>query len=147
MISTKLTLVILCILILILILILFYFTNQLKCLRTAYSNNFSTVNYSNDSLKYLIELAKNNNPQFIIYFIDLKPKFLEAFKNLDPNIRNSELTFLAYSYLNFSTKEIANYTYVSNRAVQMRKNRLRKKYNIDSKTHFNEWVREIVDKN
>lgn len=145
MISTNASLLILCLLIIILILLLLYFTNQLKCLRREYSNNSISINYTNDSLKYLIELAKTNNPQFIIYFIDLKPKFLEAFKNLDPNIRNSELTFLAYSYLNFSTKEIANYTFVSDRAVQMRKNRLRKKYNIQSKIHFNEWVREIVD--
>ena len=64
-------------------------------------------------------------------------------KELDPSIRSSELYFCALAYLNFSTKDIANFTFVTNRAVQVRKNRMRKKYNIPSEVDFNEWFRNL----
>ena len=68
-------------------------------------------------------------------------------KQLDPNIRSSELYFCALAYLNFSTKDIANYTFVTTRAVQVRKNRMRKKYDIPSEIDFNEWFRDLDNVN
>ncbi len=66
-------------------------------------------------------------------------------KELNPTIRSTELYFSALAYLNFSTKDIANYTFVTNRAVQVRKNRMRKKYDIPSEVDFNEWFRSLVN--
>lgn len=114
------------------------------------NNNFiiphsSPFNRSASDL--LLELARKNHPQFLPFFLEMYPDFVDKFKLLDPNIRNSELCFLAYLYLNFSTKEIANYTYISEKAVLMRKNRLRKKYNIESSIPFNRWIEFIVDEN
>jgi DNA-binding NarL/FixJ family response regulator len=48
------------------------------------------------------------------------------------------------TFLNFSTKNIAQYTFVTVRAVQIRKNRLRKKLNIASDIDFNNWMRDQV---
>jgi len=47
------------------------------------------------------------------------------------------------AFLNFSTKNIAEYTYVTIRTVQIRKNRLRKKFEIPSDEDFNNWMREL----
>ena len=91
----------------------------------------------------IIELAKNNSPEFLPLFGEMYPEFVEAMKQLDPDIRSSELYFCALAYLNFSTKDIANFTFVTIRAVQVRKNRMRKKYNINSEIDFNEWFRSL----
>lgn len=94
----------------------------------------------------LIELAKSNNPEFLILFSELYPEFIAALKELDPKIRSTELEFCAMAFLNFSTKNIAEYTFVTVRAVQVRKNRLRKKFNITSDEDFNNWMREQAQK-
>ena len=100
----------------------------------------------------IIELAKNNSPEFLPLFEKGYPEFVSAMRDLNPAIRSAELYFCALAYLNFSTKDIANYTFVTVRAVQIRRNRLRKKYNIPSEVDFNEWFRSranggITDEN
>ena len=92
----------------------------------------------------LLILAKNNNPEFLILFTELYPHFIHRLKSIDPKIRSSELSFCAMAYLNFSTKDIAAYTFVTVGAVEMRRSRLRKKYNIPSDIDFNNWMREQV---
>lgn len=91
----------------------------------------------------IITLAKNNNPEFLPLFGKGYPEFIEAMKKLDPSIRSSELHFCALVYLNFSTKDISNFSFVTVRAVQIRKNRLRKKYNIPSEIDLREWFRNL----
>ena len=95
----------------------------------------------------IIELAKSNSPEFLPLFGEGYPEFVSAMKKLDPSIKSSELYFSALAYLNFSTKDIANYTFVTTRAVQVRKNRMRKKYNIPSEIDFNEWFRNLKYEN
>ena len=94
----------------------------------------------------IIELAKSNSPEFLPLFGEAYPEFIETMKQLDPNIRSSELYLCALAYLNFSTKDIENYTFVTVRAVQVRRNRMRKKYNISSEVDFNEWFRNLGNK-
>ncbi|MGL5234672.1 MAG: transcriptional regulator [Empedobacter falsenii] len=91
----------------------------------------------------LLILAKRNDPEFLVLFEELYPHFIKRLKNNDPKIRSSELSFCAMSYLNFSAKDIATYTYVTVGAVEMRRNRLRKKYNVPSNIDFNSWMRKI----
>ena len=91
----------------------------------------------------IIELAKSNSPEFLPLFGEGYPEFVEAMKELDPNIRSTELYFCALAYLNFSTKDIAKFTFVTTRAVQVRRNRMRKKYDIPSEVDFNEWFRSL----
>lgn len=98
-----------------------------------------------NSFDELIKLAKSNNPAFLTLFKGRYPNLLVKLKELDPKIRSSELIFCAMAYLNFSTKDIAEYTYVTIRAVQVRKNRLRKKYGIASEVDFNSWMRKLGD--
>ena len=98
-----------------------------------------------DKFNDLIALAKSNSPEFLILFKELYPQFIYRLKELDPKVRSSELSFCAMAYLNFSSKDIAEYTFVTVRAVQIRKNRLRKKYNIPSDEDFNSWMRKLKE--
>ncbi|THV58935.1 helix-turn-helix transcriptional regulator [Chryseobacterium candidae] len=101
--------------------------------KKAYQNQFNE----------LISLAKNNNPEFLILFEEMYPIFTANLKQLNPHVRNSELFFCALAFMNFSTKEISNYTFVSVAAVQLRKHRIRKKYNIPSHEDFNTWMKSV----
>lgn len=112
-------------------------------------NALTEMNSATTSLKKQIEenkfndliyLAKNNNPEFLTLFKELYPEFISRLKNLDPQIKSNELSFCAMTYLNFSTKDIAIYTSVTVGAVEKRKHRLRKKYNIPSNIEFNSWM-------
>jgi len=108
-------------------------------------NKELTVQIGENKFNTLIELAKSNNPEFLTLFKELYPEFIQALKTLDPNLRSTELEFCAMAFLNFSTKNIAEYTFVTIRAVQIRKNRLRKKFEIPSDADFNNWMRALVD--
>ncbi|WP_420240190.1 helix-turn-helix transcriptional regulator [Sphingobacterium prati] len=108
-------------------------------------NKELTEQIGENKFNNLIDLAKSNNPEFLTLFAELYPQFIQSLKTLDPNIRTTELEFCAMAFLNFSTKNIAEYTFVTVRAVQVRKNRLRKKFEIPSDADFNNWMRGLVD--
>lgn len=88
-------------------------------------------------------LARKNSPDFLNKFKEAYPGFYQKLLNVEPGFKNSELIFCAYLKLNFSTKEIAHYTFVTPRAVQIRKNRLRKKLNIPSDEDIYQWIEEL----
>ncbi|WP_157891385.1 MULTISPECIES: tetratricopeptide repeat protein [Elizabethkingia] len=96
--------------------------------------------------KVLISLAKNNDPTFIVLFKELYPDFITNLKTIDPNIKNRELAFCAMAFLNFSVKDISEYTQVTPKAVETRRYRLRKKYSIPSDIDFNSWM-SLLGKN
>lgn len=114
-------------------------------LETESINKELTEQIGENKFNNLIELAKSNNPEFLILFTELYPQFIQALKTKEPNMRSTELEFCAMAFLNFSTKNISEYTYVTIRAVQVRKNRLRKKLEIPSDADFNNWMRELAD--
>ncbi|MCX8525365.1 hypothetical protein OF897_15710 [Chryseobacterium formosus] len=97
----------------------------------------------NDDLEEVFQLAKINDPFFLAKFKKIYPEFCNKIISLYPDILNSELIFCAYIKLNFSTKEIANYTFVTKKAVQVRKSRLRKKFNIPSGEDLYIWFKKL----
>jgi len=80
----------------------------------------------------VIELAKTNDSQFLSRFQDLNPEFIQKLKSLSPELETSEMTFCAMIKLNFTSKEIASYTFIQHASVQQRKRRIRKKFGIPS---------------
>jgi hypothetical protein len=78
----------------------------------------------------LIILGKNNTSDFFLRFKEMYPEFCEKLLQIKPDLINSELKFCAYLKLNFSTNEIAECNKVTAGAIQIRKNRMRKKLNI-----------------
>ncbi|MGX9985050.1 hypothetical protein [Soonwooa purpurea] len=97
-----------------------------------------------NNFEELINLAKKNAPEFFIIFSETYPEFVDALKKSYPQLTSSELSFCAMLYMNFSSKDIAEYTFVTLRAVQIRKNRLRKKLYIDSNIDLYQWIRALA---
>ncbi|WP_286862818.1 MULTISPECIES: tetratricopeptide repeat protein [Sphingobacterium] len=112
---------------------------------TEIMNQKLTGQIAENKFNNLIDLAKSNNPEFLTLFTELYPQFIQSLKLFDPNIRTTELEFCAMAFLNFTTKNIAEYTFVTVRAVQVRKNRLRKKLEIPSVVDFNTWMRGLAE--
>lgn len=81
-------------------------------------------------LQEVIELAKKNDSSFLLNFKKLYPDFVQALLKINPDLENSELAFCAMLKLRFSSKEIADYTFVQHKSVQQKKYRIRKRLNI-----------------
>ncbi|HIB8181716.1 TPA: hypothetical protein ACWX1I_003126 [Elizabethkingia anophelis] len=77
-------------------------------------------------------LAKKNDSSFLVNFQELYPEYIANILNINPDLESSELAFCALLKLNFSSREIANYTFIQIASVQQRKRRLRKRLNIPS---------------
>lgn len=78
----------------------------------------------------IMELAKNNDPEFLNRFKEIYPNFINTLLVINPDLENSELIFCAMLKLHFTSKEIALYTLVQHRSVQQKKYRIRKRLNI-----------------
>lgn len=98
----------------------------------------------NESLDEIIELAKKNDPAFMIRFQETYPGFTAALLTINPKLQPSELHLCALIYLQFTTKEIANCMVRSVRTIQNRKNSLRKKLDITSDIDIAIWLNEIM---
>ncbi len=91
----------------------------------------------------IIRLAKDNSPRLLSKFKTSYPDFFEKLSIIQPNLQNSEIIFCIYLKLNLTTKEIATYTFVTPKAIQNRKNRIRKKLNISSSVDIYKWFDEV----
>jgi hypothetical protein len=59
-------------------------------------------------------------------FQEIYPEFCPRLLEINPRLGASELTFCAMIKLNFTSKEIAEYTFIQHKSVQQKKHRLRK---------------------
>jgi DNA-binding CsgD family transcriptional regulator len=91
----------------------------------------------------ILALAKENSPRLLNKFRLVEPDFFNKLSAIQPNLKNSELIFCIYLKLNLTTKEIATYTFVTPKAIQNRKNRLRKKLNIASEVDIYKWFNDL----
>lgn len=108
------------------------------------SRKEQTLNAENYNVKIaadeeIIRLAKENSPRLLSKFKSAYPIFFEKLAEVNANLQNSEIIFCIYLKLRLTTKEIALYTFVTPKAIQNRKNRLRKKLNIASNTDIYKW--------
>lgn len=82
----------------------------------------------------VIELAKDNDPAFMVRFQEVYPVFYKTLIDQHPDLTTTDLKLCAMTYLNISTADIAKYTFVEIRTVQTRRSRLRKKINLPPDT-------------
>lgn len=91
----------------------------------------------------ILTLAKENSPRLLNKLRLVDPDFFGKLSAIQPNLKNSELIFCIYLKLNLTTKEIATYTFVTPKAIQNRKNRLRKKLSIPSEVDIYKWFNDL----
>ncbi len=105
--------------------------------------NLEDINQKIFVQEEILTLAKENSPRLLNKFRLVDPDFFNKLSAIQPNLKNSELIFCIYLKLNLTTKEIATYTYVTPKAIQNRKNRLRKKLSIASDLDIYKWFNEL----
>lgn len=109
--------------------------------------NESKINQLNRKLdnafEEVIKLAKNNDPTFVARFQEVYPEFHNKLSAKHPNLTPAELQLCAMTYLNFTTKQIAEYSFIEFRSVQTRRSRLRKKINLNSKIDLNDYLKNL----
>ncbi len=97
-----------------------------------------------DKFDELYELATSRDPNFYNKFQNLNPAFIHKILAINPNLQNSELMLLAYIYLNFETKQIAELLFLSTKTIQNRKHNIRKKLNIPTADDMYIWLKTNI---
>ena len=113
-------------------------------INTKSDENLQLQQKVNDAFEEVIQLAKSNSPEFFTRFKEVYPDFIDKLLEIDPKLRVSELTLLAYSYLGFNAKDIALYTFKSVNTVRSRKYNLRKKLGILPEENMELWLKNLV---
>jgi len=99
----------------------------------------------NESFLEVIELAKSSDPSFLKRFKEVYSEETDEILKEHPNLTNSEFILCALMFLNFSTKEIAAYSFVEHRSVQTKKNRLRKKLNLPAGSDIQNYLYTLTN--
>jgi len=98
----------------------------------------------NESFHEIIALAKSNDPAFLARFQEVYPEFTQKLLEINPTLVSTELRFCALLFFNFTIKDIAEYTFISPKSVQNRKNRIRKRLDIPADADINRWFQNII---
>jgi len=99
----------------------------------------------NESFQEVIQLANENNPEFLIRFKEIYPDFIAALLTKEPKLRSSELTLCAYLFLGFNSKDIARITHKSISTIDNRKYNLRKKLNTPFNQSISTYFQSLTD--
>ena len=122
--------------------LIIYFIERKKMIKKAKYKSLLNIESSSD-LQNIIHLAKENSPNLLTEFNHIYTSYQTDLQAKCPGLTKQEIVFSIYLLLDFSTKEISNYTFSSVRTIQNKKYRLRKKLNIDSDSDINSWfIRE-----
>lgn len=127
-----------------LILFLFYYKKKLS---TIFTSKKKTANLLSNKYKIdenLIELAKTDETQFLIQFKKEHTTFFNKLTQLAPDITNNELFYCALIKLNFTNKEIAEMTFVTLKAIEVKRYRIKKKLNLVKGTDFVAFIKSIT---
>ena len=105
-----------------------------------------SINQEIDTDLYFEELRRlviKNDPIFLNIFREAYPDLVHNILVKHPDLIKSELTLCAMIYLNFSAKEIAEYTFIQHRSVQTNRSRLRKKLKLPSHLNLDQYIRSF----
>lgn len=95
----------------------------------------------NESFEEVVELAKNNSPEFFSRFQEIYPEFRTKLLQLNPDLKTSELILCAYIHLGFNAKDIAEHTFKAEKTVRNNKYNIRKRLDVPAKADFGIWLR------
>jgi len=99
----------------------------------------SPKNPSGDDYSKLLDLLKNNDPAFMIYFEENFPGFSSELKKITPDLSDSEIEFCALLKLKIPTKDIAKYIFRAPQTIRNKKYIIKNKLYIPKETDIYEW--------
>lgn len=91
----------------------------------------------------LVALAKSNDTSFLSKFKQVNPDLYKKLTSLKEELTDTEISLCAMIWLKFSTKEIAQFTFVEHKSVQIKKYRLRKKLSLPKGTDLYGWMSNL----
>lgn len=100
----------------------------------------------NEAFDEVYQMAKENNPAFWIRFQEVYPRFKENLSKINPDLKVSDLTFCAYIYLGFSSKEISDYTFKASKTIENYRYNVRKKLELLPEKDLMMSIKEIADR-
>jgi len=80
---------------------------------------------------------------FRIYFESIYPSFFDTLSNLIPNLTLNEQRLCTYIKMKLTNREVANLLYVSIKAIETARYRLKKKIGLDAKVNLNEFINKL----
>lgn len=86
---------------------------------------------------------ESNWDNFQVHFDQKNNNFFQKLKEVDPRISESYLLFCSYVRMGKSNKEIADLLNISVAAVEKRKYRLKKKWELEDDTSFTEYLKSL----
>ncbi|SMO75207.1 hypothetical protein SAMN06265171_106100 [Chryseobacterium rhizoplanae] len=98
---------------------------------------------TNENFTELIDLAKSNDLKLINRFQEIHPDLFLSLLKINPQLTKSELSLCVMIWLGFSSKEIANFTFMQHRSVHNKTGRLRKKLNIQQGQNIHNFLKSI----
>ncbi|WP_312343064.1 tetratricopeptide repeat protein [Chryseobacterium binzhouense] len=93
------------------------------------------------TLDELYESAKSRDPNFYNKFQIFYPEFFKKLTEFNSDLQKNELHILAYIYLNFETKQIADILHLSTKTIQNKKYNIRKKLNMQTNEDMYIWLK------
>ena len=82
---------------------------------------------------------------FRIYFENIYPAFFDVLAKKFPNLTLNENRLCAYIKMKLSNREVANLLYVSTKAVETARYRLKKKMGLGSEINLNEYIANLSE--
>jgi len=98
-----------------------------------------------DAHEEIMQLAKTNDIGFLTKFQEVYPHVSKRLLEINPDLTQANLTFCALIWLGFSSKDIAEFTFMQHRSVQIKKSRLRKKLNLGSDVDLYQYLKFLID--
>lgn len=97
----------------------------------------------NESFEEVVQLAKDNSPEFFTRFKEVYPDVVSKLLQKDSRLRVTELTLCAYFYLGFTSKDVALYTFKAVNTVRNRRQNLRNKFDIPADENMELWLKNL----
>lgn len=122
---------------------LIYTTYKLKN-KITYKNKVTTEKKETERIETeLITLAQKDPNKFLESFKIIHPHFLTKLKKETPELTKNELFYCALVKMNFSNKEIAQMTYVTIKAIEVKRYRINKKLNLPKQQRLTEYIKSL----
>ena len=106
------------------------------------SNHRSQINSIKRSVANNID-DESNWENFQVHFDQKNDNFFQKLKEIDPKISEAYLLFCSYVRMGKSNKDIADLLNISVAAIEKRKYRLKKKWDIPNESSFTDFLREL----
>ncbi|MGG7440207.1 helix-turn-helix transcriptional regulator [Chryseobacterium arthrosphaerae] len=104
------------------------------------------VNHMPENNDTLQNLLKANDPLYIAEFKKNNPAFVKKLYAAHPNLSPNEFKFCSLLFLDFSSKEIASHLNLEYRTIQTKKNKLRRKLELETYTDLYAYMKSLDKK-